>query len=241
MKKHEKIKYPEIGSEEWKEAMRKDIALQREGFRKIEEKWKKTVDEIKAMVEKEIAECEEQEMPTNYTFNVYIDDKLIEDLQELENNMIKSIENLQVNDIVTFRDGDMLMIHEINNELFAISDNRDINLKFYNDNLKEIDGCQYIDIMCVRRPEKPYQLKRENWENAPVIWERVEPTFECDELVEVSADGYDWEKRYYAFYENGVHYCWANGTTSNTVEDIFEGRQEVTDWPLVRKCEQEEK
>lgn len=61
--------------------------------------------------------------------------------------------------------------------------------------------------------------------------ERPEPIFECDELVEVSRDGENWRKRYYARYEDGNHYCYAFGANSKTINS-------VTEWEYIKKCEQ---
>lgn len=72
-----------------------------------------------------------------------------------------------------------------------------------------------------------------------VLWldeEYTEPekTFECDELVEVSHDGENWHKKYYAYKEIDSHYCWAGGRTSKTATS----RQDVRTFECIRKCEQ---
>lgn len=65
-------------------------------------------------------------------------------------------------------------------------------------------------------------------------YEESEPTFGCDELVEVSYGNGSWFPRYYARYEEGKHYCWSDGKTSKTVKSEYDAMT----WEHIRKCEQ---
>lgn len=55
-----------------------------------------------------------------------------------------------------------------------------------------------------------------------IDWSKVE----VDTKVLVSDDKEDWEKRYFAKYEDGVVYTWCNGTTSFSADS----KDFIIDW-----------
>ena len=76
-------------------------------------------------------------------------------------------DDLQVNDIVTARDGERYMIYKISGGLVGVSSNDCFcvgkGADFWHD-----------DMMKVQRPVYPHQLQTRSWDAAPVIWKRKE-------------------------------------------------------------------
>lgn len=102
-----------------------------------------------------------------------------------------TIDDVQVNDIVEFRDGGMHIVHEFGNELFCVEDNGYMPLRRYNYDFKIRSMFSHMDIMCVRRPEAPWQLKRESWGEAPILWERKEP-YDGKSFSELFEEQWNW-------------------------------------------------
>ena len=82
-------------------------------------------------------------------------------------------DDLQVNDIVTTREGNTYLVHDFYGELFAIREQGYLAIYDYNNDLTLKQGAKF-DIVKVQRPDEAYQLTGREWINAPVIWERKE-------------------------------------------------------------------
>ena len=82
-------------------------------------------------------------------------------------------DDLQVNDIVTTREGNMYIVHESNGKLFAIREQGYLAFYDYNNDLTLKKGAEF-NIVKVQRPDEAYQLTGRAWVDAPVIWERKE-------------------------------------------------------------------
>lgn len=85
--------------------------------------------------------------------------------------------DLQVNDIVTVRDGERYMIYKIKGDLIGVSSNDCFYVgkgaACWDDDM--IHHSAYsLDMMKVQRPVYPHQLQTRSWDTAPVIWERKE-------------------------------------------------------------------
>lgn len=73
----------------------------------------------------------------------------------------------------------------------------------------------------------------EEYEEPEVDWSKV--AVDTPILVKDSEKG-EWNKRYFARYENGTIYAWKDGCTSWTAYD----NSDVTDWEHAMLAEQEE-
>jgi len=82
-------------------------------------------------------------------------------------------DDLQVNDIVTTREGNMYMVYESNGKLFAIREQGYLAFDKYNNDLTSKQGAGF-DIVKVQRPDEAYQLIKTEWLDTLVIWERKE-------------------------------------------------------------------
>ena len=82
-------------------------------------------------------------------------------------------DDLRVNDIVTTREGNSYIVHDLNGELFAIREQGIITIDIYNSDLTLKRDTEF-NIVKVQRPYNAHQLTERLRINAPVIWERQE-------------------------------------------------------------------
>ena len=97
--------------------------------------------------------------------------------------------DLKVNDIVLTRDGRQYMIHEFDGELYMIGEefnlisdyDEDLNM----DNHDTFPSLRGLDIVEVRRPDRPSELINRWWKTASVIWQRDGVDIEFAEKIPV--------------------------------------------------------
>jgi len=85
--------------------------------------------------------------------------------------MIKSFSDLKANDIVEIRTGKMMMVFELNGKKILINYEDYLDGKYFSKSNFQSDISNNFDIVRVRRPDYPIQLKQPNWNLARVIWE----------------------------------------------------------------------
>lgn len=84
--------------------------------------------------------------------------------------------DLKVNDIVLTRDGRQYMIHEFDGKLYMIGEEfnpiSDYGEDLDMDNHDTFPSLRGLDIVEVRRPDRPSELINRWWHKASVIWQR---------------------------------------------------------------------
>lgn len=97
--------------------------------------------------------------------------------------------DLKVNDIVLTRNGHQFTIHEFDGELCMIGDEFELVSRYTEDldmdNFDTFPSLRGLDIVEIRRPEKPSELIRNWWHKAPVIWQRDGVDIECIKQIPV--------------------------------------------------------
>lgn len=163
-----------------------------------------------------------------------------------------TIKDLQVNDIVTLKNGTMRILHKFDNELFAIDHSEDEYdcLDSYKNDFKETYGLANLGIMRVRRPEAPWQLKRKCWEQAPIIWEekKKEP-YDGKSYEELHRELWNWladnptkSKRawfeeFYPDEKAPLHFCFAcEYAKNNTIASDICKKCPICDYKESSKC-----
>lgn len=82
-------------------------------------------------------------------------------------------DDLQVNDIVTTRNGNVYVLHKFKGKLFTIREQGYFSFDRYNNDLTFKQNARF-DIVKVQRADEVYQLVGGVWIDVPVIWERKE-------------------------------------------------------------------
>lgn len=93
----------------------------------------------------------------------------------------------------------------------------------------EEDACKQGKQNNLKWLMQDYEEKQE--EQPPVDWSKVP----VDTLIEVSVDGINWVKRYFAEYDKSIVCAWDNGSTSITAEDEWC----ISEWKYARLVEEE--
>lgn len=97
--------------------------------------------------------------------------------------------DVKVNDIVLTRDGHQYIIHEFDGELCMIGDGFELLSRYTEDlgmdNYDMFPSLRGLDIVEIRRPDRPSELINTWWHKAPVIWQRDGVEVECAEKIPV--------------------------------------------------------
>lgn len=116
-------------------------------------------------------------------------------------------ENLKEHDIIILENESVFMLYQFDNDLHLISKLKvSSTISNYDNELKHKDN-QNLDIIEIKRPERPQNLIYSNWEDAPVIWKRQEkPILSNNEYIILK--NIDSDYQYIARDKNGLLYLY---------------------------------
>ena len=132
--------------------------------------------------------------------------------------------------LVELRSGGVMLVTTVNGRdklVDPLYSDKVLPLEIYNYDLTHVSN-SYCDIVAVHEAVNVGKLQDEELK---VIWKRPVP-IPRDTPVWVSNvdNDWDWNKRHYSHYEDGIHYCFSDGKTSFTVKSI---ERNVTGWSFV--------
>ena len=95
--------------------------------------------------------------------------------------MITNINEIQVNDIIKLRAGDIGIVTLFYDELYLNIDGVISPMPPFNNEFTIQDDSDF-DIMVIYRPSTAEELEQQNWTKAPVVWQREPVKMTVDEI-----------------------------------------------------------
>jgi hypothetical protein len=131
-------------------------------------------------------------------------------------------DDLKIGMIVELRNGEKCLVHK--NRYVDMESSKAYIPDYYTKNLtRTSERRNEQDIVKVYTTNNLIEALEGKYDSLELVWEREQEQeidwsmVEIDQKILVSMNNINWERRYFAKYENGLIYAWHNGCTSFTV------------------------